>query len=91
VSIGCPIALRNLQSASVRMQLISGYPTSWWVNRNHKDAMARFRQIILSIVSMNNDQVIKKAKGSENARIAYHHKWDVFEISLDVNFDEITP
>jgi hypothetical protein len=53
--------------------------------------MALFRQIILSIVSMNNDQVIKKAKGSENARIAYQHKWDVSEISLDVNFDEITP
>lgn len=81
VSIGCPIALRNLQSASMRKQLISGYHNSWWVSRNHKDAMARYSLIIASIVSMNNDQINKKDEGLDehwkSALILYHQKWDV--------------
>jgi hypothetical protein len=81
VSIGCPIALLNLQSASRRKQVISGYHYSWWVSRNHRDAMTRYSLIIASIVSMNNDQINKKDEGSEehwkSALISYHQKWDV--------------
>jgi hypothetical protein len=84
VSIGCPIALLNLQSGSMRKQVISGYHNSWWVSRNHKDAMARYSLIIAAIVSMNNDQINKKDEGLDehwkSALILYHQKWDVFGI-----------
>jgi hypothetical protein len=80
-SIGCPIALRNLQSASLRKQFISGYHNSWWVSRNHKDAMARYGLVISSIASMKKEQINKNDQGLDehwkDALILYHQKWDV--------------
>jgi hypothetical protein len=62
-SIGCPMALRKLQAAAMRKQLIRGYHNSWWVSLNHKDAMARYSLVIASIVAVKEDQINKFDEG----------------------------
>jgi hypothetical protein len=65
----------------MRKQLISRYHNSWWVNRNHKDAMARNGLIIASIVSMKKEQINKSDqvldKYWKDALVLYHQKWDI--------------
>jgi hypothetical protein len=78
-SIGCPIALRKLQAAAMRKQLIRGYHNSWWVSLNHKDAMARYSLVIASIVAVKEDQINKFDEGLDQhwkeAVLLYHQKW----------------
>jgi hypothetical protein len=75
--IGCPIALRKLQAAAMRNQLIRGYHNSWWVSLNNKDAMARYSLVIASIVAVKEDQINKFDEGLDqhwNEAVSLYHR-----------------
>jgi hypothetical protein len=77
---GSAIPLRFLQTAASRKDMIKGYSNVWWTKFGHKDSMARYSQIIKSVVSMLPESINMKDEGCDKqwatALALFHEKWD---------------